>query len=91
MSVLIATMYGGLIVMSVLAAVFFLRYWRLTKDTFFLWFAGAFFTFAVNWALVVENHGASEHSAPIYGLRLAGFLQIVTAILLKNRRRSIER
>jgi hypothetical protein len=78
-------LYGALTAMSVLAGVFFLRYWRIGKDTFFIWFATAFWTFAVNWFLLAEDHGVAEHSPYIFGVRLVGFLQILAAILLKNR------
>ena len=85
MSTYVASMLGALVVMSVLAAVFFLRYWRTGHDRFFLWFAGAFVTFGVSWALLVYDTGASEHTPLIYAIRLFGFLQILAAILLKNR------
>lgn len=80
-------LYGALTVMSLLAGVFFLRYWRTGKDRFFLWFASAFWTFAINWFLLAEDHGVAEHSPYIFSVRLAGFLQIIAAILLKNRTR----
>jgi hypothetical protein len=80
-----ASMLGALIAMSVLAAVFFLRYWRTSHDRLFLWFAGAFATFGVSWGLLACDTGASEHSSYIYAIRLLGFLQILAAILLKNR------
>ncbi|CAN5227379.1 hypothetical protein BH11MYX1_BH11MYX1_08370 [soil metagenome] len=74
----------SLLVGLVLAGVFFLRYWRLGKDTFFLWFAAGFLTFAISWFLLASA-GAFEHSHYIYVVRLLGFLQIIAAILLKNR------
>jgi hypothetical protein len=79
-------LYGALTAMSVLAGLFFVRYWRLGRDPFFLWFAGAFATFAVNWFLLAHDAGRSEHSHYIYAVRLLGFLQILAAIALKNRR-----
>jgi Family of unknown function (DUF5985) len=85
MTTYVASVYGALVVMSALAGVFFVRYWRLSGDRFFLWFAGAFMTFGINWALLVYD-AASEHTSYIYAIRLLGFLQILTAILLKNRR-----
>jgi hypothetical protein len=84
----LGTLYGALGAMSVLAGVFFLRYWRLGKDTFFIWFACAFGTFALNYFMLAADRGAGEYSAYIYGVRLAGFLQIVAAIVLKNRGRA---
>lgn len=81
-----ASMLGALTAMSILAAVFFLRYWRTSHDRLFLWFAGAFATFGVSWGLLVYDSSASEHSSYIYAVRMVGFLQILVAILLKNRR-----
>ncbi len=83
MSALLEPMYGALSVMCLLAGLFFLRYWRLSGDRFFIWFACAFWTFAVNWALLVDT--STEHSPYIYAVRLAGFVQIIIAITLKNR------
>ncbi|HEX4422178.1 MAG TPA: DUF5985 family protein [Kofleriaceae bacterium] len=81
-----ASIYGALVVMSVLAGLFFLRYWRSTSDRFFIWFAGAFFTFSISWALLAYDRAASEHTSYIYAIRLLGFFQILIAIVLKNRR-----
>lgn len=80
-------MHGALTAMSVLATLFFLRYWRTSHDRFFLWFAGAFATLGVSWVLLACDTGTSEHSPYIYAVRMLGFLQILAAILLKNRRR----
>jgi hypothetical protein len=88
MTTYIASMLGALVAMSALAALFFLRYWRTSRDQLFLWFAGAFATFGVSWALLAYDTGASEHSLYIYVIRMLGFLQILVAILLKNRRQS---
>lgn len=68
---------------GLIAGLVFLRYWRLTRDTFFVWFACAFWTFAINWALLACD--SAEHTPHIYAVRLLGFMQIIAAILLKNR------
>jgi hypothetical protein len=85
MTTYVTSVYGALIGMCALAGVFFGRYWRLSRDRFFLWFAGAFVTFGISWALLVYDD-ASEHTSYSYAIRLLGFLQILTAIVLKNRR-----
>lgn len=89
MTVYVASIYGALAVMCLLAGLFFLRYWQLSRDRFFIWFAGAFVTFGINWALLVYDAGASDHTSYIYAVRLLGFIQILVAILLKNRRRAV--
>ncbi|MGH9885310.1 MAG: DUF5985 family protein [bacterium] len=84
MTTFIATTHGALVVMCLLAGLFFLRYWRSSRDRFFLWFAAAFTTFAVSWALLEYEKDASEHTSYIYAIRLLGFFQILVAIFLKN-------
>lgn len=81
-----ASMYGMLIATSALAALVFLRYWRSSHDRFFLWFAGAFATLGLSWALLAYDAQVSEHTSYIYAIRMLGFLEILAAILLKNRR-----
>jgi hypothetical protein len=88
MTTFAVSMLGALIAMSVVAAVFFLRYWRATRDGFFLWFAGAFATLGISWALLTYDTAASEHTFYIYAIRMLGFAQILAAILLKNRKPS---
>lgn len=85
MTAYVASVYGVLVVTCALACVFFARYWWLTRDRFFLWFAAAFATFGVNWALLVYDPAVSEHTPYIYSIRLLGFLLIIAAIALKNR------
>jgi len=85
MTTLLATMYGSLIAMCAVAVLFFLRYWWLTRDRFFVWFAFAFVAFGVNWALVVSD--AAEHTPYIYVVRFVGFLAIIAGIARKNRER----
>jgi|1185.fasta_scaffold439999_3 hypothetical protein len=84
----VASVAGALVAMCALASLFFVRYWWLNRDRFFLWFAGAFLTFGVSWALLAYEPGVSEHTPYIYAVRLLGFLQILVAIIVKNRRRS---
>lgn len=67
---------------------FFLRDWRLTRDSFFIWFATAFCTFALNWVVLALDVQTSMHTPLAFAIRLVGFLQILAAILLKNRRSS---
>ena len=80
--------FGGALTLGFLiAAVFFLKFWRRTKDPFFLTFAAAFALLAVNQALPVIFQIPREDQTPIYLLRLAGFGLIIWAILRKNLQR----
>lgn len=79
---------GALTLACVVAAVFFLRYWATTRDRFFLWFAAAFTTFAVNWLVV--GFVNSEYTHLVYIVRLSGFLMIIAAIIGKNAQQKRE-
>ena len=70
-----------------LAGVFFLKFWRRTRDALFLAFAIAFALLAIAAPLPLLTGVPSESQAPIYLLRLAAFLLIIWAILRKNLRK----
>jgi hypothetical protein len=66
------------------AAGFFLRFWRRTRDRLFLAFAAAFALLAINQALAAF-FGASDELTPYtYLLRVLGFVLILYAIVDKN-------
>jgi hypothetical protein len=66
------------------AAAFFLRFWRRTRDRLFLAFAAAFALLALNQALA-GFLGASDELTPYtYVLRVFGFVLILYAIVDKN-------
>jgi hypothetical protein len=75
---------GAVTLAFVLAAVFFLRFWRRTSDRLFLSFAVAFLLFAINQALAHLLDVDTEPASFIYGLRVIGFLIILAAIVDKN-------
>jgi len=70
----------------VVASLFFLRYWRQTRDLLFLAFAAAFALLGVNQALLALSHIPIEERSWLYLLRLAAFALILAAIFYKNRR-----
>ena len=70
------------------AGLFFLRFWRGTRDRFFLAFAGAFWLLALQSATVLGDI-PDEARSWTYLLRLAAFLLIIAAIVLKNRKGSL--
>lgn len=74
-----ATAMAGLV-----AALFFLKFWRRTNDTFFLLFAAAFAIDAVGrFALAIGQ--LSDIAEPVYFVpRLVMFGLIVIAIINKN-------
>lgn len=66
------------------AGLFFLSFWRRTKDSLFAVFAVAFWLMALNQALPVVLGIPREEQGGIYLLRLAAFTLIILAILRKN-------
>lgn len=76
-----ATCFG-----SAIAALFFLRFWRDTRDRLFLFFAVAFAIFAVNRLLLtVIDDAEGDGRTGLYLVRAAAFAMIVLAIVDKNR------
>lgn len=85
---IVVAFVGGLLTAGFLiAALFFLRFWKRTGDGLFLTFAGAFVLLAANQAVPVLLGVPSEDQEYVYLLRLAGFALIILAILRKNMRR----
>ncbi len=78
--------HGVLTTMSVIACLFFIRYWQSARDRFFLFFAVAFAALGANWALLVGRDPRDEYTPYFYLLRLLAFLLILAAIIDKNRR-----
>jgi len=75
----------GVISASALTAgVFFLKFWRATRDSFFLAFAAAFIIEGLNRAAILLLARPSEGNAAIYLVRLLSYLLILAAILKKN-------
>jgi hypothetical protein len=88
MSVEVANFLSGMIAMGfAVCAVFFLRFWRRTKDGLFLAFALAFLLLAVNQALTSVLGLPREEETWIFLLRLAAFSLLIIAILRKNVKR----
>jgi hypothetical protein len=66
------------------AAVFFLRFWRTSREGLFLAFAAAFGLMATARVLTLMAGADREWDGHVYLPRLAAFVIIIAAILLKN-------
>ena len=77
---------GATVMGSVACALFFLRFWRQSRDRLFAFFALAFLALAANWALLTLSNATDETRHYIYLLRLAAFLLIILGIWDKNRK-----
>lgn len=77
---------GAMWACSWIGALFFLRYWRLAHDRFFLFFAASFFLLGLNFVGLVAMSATPETRHYAYVLRLVAFILIVIGIFDKNRR-----
>ena len=66
------------------AALFFFRFWRRTKDSLFANFSIAFLLFASGQFGSIWFDGQHDDNAWIFLLRLAGFVLLLVAIVRKN-------
>ena len=76
---------GGTVAGCLVAALFFVKFWRKSGDALFAFFATAFALLAVNWAILAFFGPAEEVRTVYYLFRLAAFVLILAAIWQKNR------
>jgi len=69
-----------------IAGLFFFRFWRSSRDTFFLFFALSFWIEAAN-RVALAVSVASELEPVFYLVRVVAYGLIVVAILQKNRKK----
>lgn len=79
---------GAIAVASLVAGLFFFRFWRHTRDLFFLFFALSFWIEAANRAALGLLVGADEDGVLFYSVRLVAYGLILAAIWHKNRPQS---
>ena len=77
---------GGLAAGSLVAALFFLRFWRRSHDRLFLLFSIGFAVMSANHAGLGLTDVDDESRVALYAMRFAAFLLILVAIADKNRR-----
>jgi hypothetical protein len=80
---------GAIAIASLIVGLFFFRFWRHTRDLFFLFFALSFWIEAANRvALGLLLVGADEDDALLYSVRVVAYGLILAAIWHKNRPRA---
>ncbi|MBI1852500.1 MAG: hypothetical protein HYR85_19330 [Planctomycetes bacterium] len=79
---------GALVFACGVVGLFFLRFWRDTRDRFFAFFSASFFVLALHWAILALTDPTFEHRPLFYILRFLAFGLIMAAILDKNRGQS---
>lgn len=75
---------GAVTLGYLVAALFFARFWKRTRDRLFVAFAVAFVLLALNQALAQWLGAADERVGYTYLLRVLGFVLILAAIVDKN-------
>lgn len=76
---------GAIAVASLIAGLFFFKFWRHTRDLFFLYFALSFWLEAINRFVLGLLIGIHEDGVLFYSIRLAAYALILLAIWQKNR------
>jgi hypothetical protein len=82
---------GAIATACFVAALFFIRFWKKTRDRFFLFFAASFLIQGLERILIgvmrySDYAASSAEQEPLYYLmRLGAFLLIIYAIIDKNR------
>lgn len=74
---------GAIVLACAVIGLHFLRFWKSSRDSFFLYFAAAFWIQGGQW-LYTGLVSASEYGAGPYLARMLAYLLIVVAILQKN-------
>ncbi|MGH7855719.1 MAG: DUF5985 family protein [Candidatus Binatia bacterium] len=82
---MVAFVNGMISALALVAALFFLRFWRQTRDRFFVLFSLAFFVMALNWVGLSLIDPGDEIRPLFYFARAVAFVVILAAIIDKNR------
>jgi uncharacterized membrane protein HdeD (DUF308 family) len=75
---------GAIAALSLVGALFFLRFWRSSRDKFFLWFAISFGIEGLNRMVMGITRQSNEDTPLHYVIRLLSYLLILYAIVEKN-------
>lgn len=78
---------GAVAMASGIVGLFFFRFWRSTRDRFFLYFAASFWIEGLNRVLMGTSDELQVDLPVFYLIRLLAYGLIVLAILDKNRPR----
>lgn len=86
MSITLLNFISGAIAFGFLVCcLFFLRFWRRTRDPLFMAFALAFALLGIGQAVLALANIPTEERGSLFLIRLSAFALILFAILRKNR------
>lgn len=78
---------GAISIANLVAALLFMRYWRSSRDRFFLYLVASFLLEAINRAATAIEPAIEGEAPAHYVVRLVAYLLILLAIWEKNRAR----
>ena len=78
---------GAVALGFLVCALFFLRFWRRTREGLFLAFACAFVLLGLGQTVLALGNIPTEERGSVYLIRLAAFLLILAGIYRTNRQR----
>jgi Family of unknown function (DUF5985) len=80
--------WGVLAMASLIAALFFLKYWRASRERLFAFFALAFAGMTANWTVLalVDQPVDEARQVHAYVIRLVAYVVLIIGIIDKNRR-----
>ena len=79
---------GALAMAALSIGLFFVRYWRATRDRLFLMLSAAFWLLGLHWTLATL---APEVGAYSHVVRFAAYVLIALGVIDKNRRKEAQR
>ena len=79
-------LFGGLFVAALIISLFFLRYWKNSRDRLFLFFSTAFLILAIERIAPFWFYETHEMGYLVYLFRLTAFAIIILGIVDRNRR-----
>ncbi|MGH9523173.1 MAG: DUF5985 family protein [Terriglobales bacterium] len=79
-------LWGMLTMATLIAGLFFLRYWKLTGERLFAFFSLAFAVMAVSWIGLAAVDPALKLGQYMYLIRLLAYIILIIGIIDKNSR-----
>ena len=85
-----SVLLGALTMSAGVIGFLFLRFWTVSRERLFAFFAFSFWLLGLNWLALALVRWSSEEQHQIYLIRLVAFGLIIAGIIDKNRRARIE-
>jgi hypothetical protein len=78
-------LWGMVAALSLVAAVFFWKFWRRTRETLFVALAAGFGLLAAHWAALGVLNPGDETRHYLYIVRFLAFVVMIAGVVAKNR------